>query len=135
MQLFTGDEMTVLQILEISQESNRDGVLFQCSYRTCNFIETGPHHGYFCENCSTFSEQIFFMQYLKTTASEFIDNSHSSCLLFPALIAYRDKREGGGRGRGRGRVDQFRILCRNISWPAIHYKRQNQPPKLSDFQF
>ena len=40
------------------------------------------------------------MQYLKTAASEFIDNSHSSCLLFPALLAYRDKKDGGGGGGG-----------------------------------
>ena len=27
-------------------------------------------------------------------ASEFIDNSHSSCLLFPPLLVSSDKREG-----------------------------------------
>ena len=47
-------------ILENSQKSNRGGVLFQCSYRPCNFIKTG-HHGCFRENFPKFSEQIFFM--------------------------------------------------------------------------
>ena len=45
-QLFTGNGMTVLQILEISQEGNRGGILLQNSYRPCSFIKTGHHQNF-----------------------------------------------------------------------------------------
>ena len=60
-QLFTGNRMTVLQILENSQERNCGRVLFQYSYWACNFIKSGSHHGCFCGNFPKFSEQVFFM--------------------------------------------------------------------------
>ena len=58
-QLLTGNRMTVLQILENSQENNRNGVQYQYIYRPCGFIKKVPCHGYFCENFSKSSEQIF----------------------------------------------------------------------------
>ena len=60
-QLFTGNRVTVWKILENSQEHNRGAVLFQYSYKSCNFIKTGAHHGCLRENFPKFSEQLFFM--------------------------------------------------------------------------
>ena len=54
MQMFSGNELTVLQFLENSQERNRGGVLFRYSYRLCNFIKTGPHHVCFRESFPKF---------------------------------------------------------------------------------
>ena len=53
-QLFAGNGMTLLQILEKLQESNRSEVLFQYSYRLCNVIKTWPNHGCFWENFPKF---------------------------------------------------------------------------------
>ena len=50
-------------------------------------------------------------------ASELIDNSHSSCPLFLALLVCRDKR--------RRSVDQFKILCWESSWLAMHQWPRN----------
>ena len=64
-QLLTGDVMIVLKKeFENSQESNRDEILFQRSYRPCSFIKTGPHHECFRENFPKLADQIFFMQHL-----------------------------------------------------------------------
>ena len=57
----TDNGMTVQQILENSQERNNCGILFYYSYRSCNFMKTGPHHGCFRENFPKFSESIIFM--------------------------------------------------------------------------
>ena len=54
--LFADNRMTVLQILKNSQENNRGGFRVYYSYRPCNFIKAGPHHGGFCENFPNFSE-------------------------------------------------------------------------------
>ena len=91
-QLLTGNRMTVLQILENSQENNRNGVQYQYIYRPCGFIKKCPATDTFVKTFRNLQNKYFYVTPLDVT-SQFIDNSYSSCPLVPALIACREKRE------------------------------------------
>ena len=92
--------MAVPQILENLQESNCGGVLFSTVTGSATLLKQDPTTCVFVKTSQNFKSRYFLCNTSKIAASEFIDNSHSSCPLFhvPSFLPYLyvETRGGGG---------------------------------------